>query len=520
MPKEAGEIYKQASGGVVAIRTRRGDGSGVVVGDNEVVTNCHVVDDGGPIGVGLVDPNGQWEPVPAQLVAAVEGDLCLLRTKGLSATPLQIGSAKNLNPGDTVYAMGAPLRLPLTFSGGFVSQLRGGPELPDTIQTDAAISGGSSGGGLFDCEGCLVGITTSSKEGGQNLNFACPVDWVNILRERAPKEVQLRAALSKILTEESPSPDLLRSLVAGIVGLCDSPVDKAGIFGRIAREESRAGNKAIAGDLATRIAGLPQPENPDGKDRIMLEAAWSWACAGNFTESLNLADKIGDDVIRSIAYAVISAQRARDGDAAAARGIFEKASPFFDADKLGHHIWIVAWAMAEMGDLDGAFQCAQKIADSEDARANIGFFIKLVFPALTNIASAMARQGISIGAAALFEFVHKKLDDLQKGSPEDRGAIRALALGEIAWDEAESGYREAAWESVKTAMTIIGEGGLEPMAYKYQIRALAQVARAAAKIGDVPLARHAISQIPVLGDELAIALAYYAIAMGVTGIGG
>ena len=57
-----------------------------------------------------------------------------------------------------------------------VAQLRGGP--PPLIQTTAAISPGSSGGGLFDGEGRLVGLTTFYLEGGQSLNFAMPVEWI------------------------------------------------------------------------------------------------------------------------------------------------------------------------------------------------------------------------------------------------------------------------------------------------------------------------------------------------------
>lgn len=71
--------------------------------------------------------------------------------------------------------MGAPRGLELSLSDGIVSQLRGGP--PPLIQTTAAISPGSSGGGLFDAEGRLVGFTTLYIQGGQSLNFAMPVEW-------------------------------------------------------------------------------------------------------------------------------------------------------------------------------------------------------------------------------------------------------------------------------------------------------------------------------------------------------
>ena len=44
--------------------------------------------------------------------------------------------------------------------------------------TTAAISPGSSGGGLFDGDGRLVGLTTLYVRGAQSLNFAMPVEWI------------------------------------------------------------------------------------------------------------------------------------------------------------------------------------------------------------------------------------------------------------------------------------------------------------------------------------------------------
>jgi serine protease Do len=85
--------------------------------------------------------------------------------------------------GTKVYAIGAPQGLELSLSDGVVASLRplGGSSL---IQTTAAISAGSSGGGLFDSLGRLVGITTFQSRTGQNLNFAVPADWINLLPQR------------------------------------------------------------------------------------------------------------------------------------------------------------------------------------------------------------------------------------------------------------------------------------------------------------------------------------------------
>ena len=104
-----------------------------------------------------------------------------MEARGLTAKPAQLGQTSRLKVGEPVYAVGAPRGLELSLSDGIVSQLRGGP--PPFIQTTAAISPGSSGGGLFDAEGRLVGFTTLYIEGGQSLNFAMPVEWVGDIQQ-------------------------------------------------------------------------------------------------------------------------------------------------------------------------------------------------------------------------------------------------------------------------------------------------------------------------------------------------
>src|ERR1700690_1762199 len=91
-----------------------------------------------------------------------------------------------LRIGERVYAVGSPHGLERSISEGLVSGLPGAA--PDTIiQTTAAISHGSSGGGLFDSSGVLIGITTLFLKDGQSLNFAVPADQIEML-QRSPAE--------------------------------------------------------------------------------------------------------------------------------------------------------------------------------------------------------------------------------------------------------------------------------------------------------------------------------------------
>jgi hypothetical protein len=89
-----------------------------------------------------------------------------------------------IRTGERVYAVGTPRGLEATMSEGVVSSIRQTPDGP-IIQTTAPISPGSSGGGLFDATGLLVGVTTFQLRDSQNLNFAVPTDFVKKLIEAA-----------------------------------------------------------------------------------------------------------------------------------------------------------------------------------------------------------------------------------------------------------------------------------------------------------------------------------------------
>jgi len=160
-----------------------GLGSGVMLPSGDIITNYHVVKAGAIYTVG----RGK-QATPAILKAGdPDKDLCLLSAPELVAKPARLGRAARLTVGEPVYAVGAPQGLELSLSEGIVSQLRGGP--PPLIQTTVAISPGSSGGGLFNAEGELVGITTFYLKNGQSLNFALPVESV---AEVAGRKIQER----------------------------------------------------------------------------------------------------------------------------------------------------------------------------------------------------------------------------------------------------------------------------------------------------------------------------------------
>jgi serine protease Do len=150
-------------------------GSGVVVADQRVITNCHVAKAATQIGIELADK--RYEATLLRADPDPLHDLCLLAVADLHAPAIGLGNMATVKIGQKVFALGAPRGLDLTLSEGIVSSLR---KYEDShfIQTTASISPGSSGGALFNEAGALVGITTFNFTNGQNLNFAVPVDWV------------------------------------------------------------------------------------------------------------------------------------------------------------------------------------------------------------------------------------------------------------------------------------------------------------------------------------------------------
>lgn len=144
-------------------------GSAVAVTERYLLTNCHVIERGADLIAVLQGDN----IIQARLAATDrESDRCILEVVDEPLKPVRgLRRYANLAMGERVYSIGAPSGLELTLGEGIVSGLRSLKER-HLVQTSAPISRGSSGGGLFDAYGNLVGITTFLLREAQNLNFA------------------------------------------------------------------------------------------------------------------------------------------------------------------------------------------------------------------------------------------------------------------------------------------------------------------------------------------------------------
>ena len=162
----------------------QGAGSGVIVKDDGyIATNYHVIQGANKVEVTL--HNG--ESYPARIVGSdPANDIAVIKIDAKDLTTATIGDSSTVDVGDLAVAIGNPLgQLGGTATTGIISALDRTLDVEGTtltlLQTDAAINGGNSGGGLFNSKGELIGIVESkaSAVGVEGLAFALPINNVS-----------------------------------------------------------------------------------------------------------------------------------------------------------------------------------------------------------------------------------------------------------------------------------------------------------------------------------------------------
>ena len=180
--KDIPTIAKAANGAIVSIVMSDKNGHAIAKGtgflvskDGHIVTNYHVIAEGSSAVVKL--PDGAFFVVDGVLAFDKIRDVALIKAHGENFRTLTLGNSDRLQVGEDVVAIGNPLSLESTVSNGIVSGIRTDEERGGKfLQVTTPISPGSSGGPLFNMMGEVVGITTMYLEGGENLNFAIPIN--------------------------------------------------------------------------------------------------------------------------------------------------------------------------------------------------------------------------------------------------------------------------------------------------------------------------------------------------------
>ena len=279
----AGEIYERDSRSVVEITvtqnsnggffgqpsgTSEAQGSGFVYDtQGDIVTDQHVV--AGASSVSVKFPNG------ATYKATVVGtdassDLAVIKVNAPSSLlhPLALGDSSSVAVGDGVVAIGSPFGLANTVTSGIVSALHRDITAPNnftitnTIQTDAAINHGNSGGVLLNMAGDVIGVTAqidSESGGNDGVGFAIPSNTVRSVVsqligggsvQRAYLGVHIQTIPSDAASQlKVPAGAEVTSVVSG------SPAAKAGLKAGQGSKIVNGQQYATGGDVVTRVDG-------------------------------------------------------------------------------------------------------------------------------------------------------------------------------------------------------------------------------------------------------------------------
>ena len=297
------QIYKDVAPGVVTITSvfegggedllggaAAGQGSGIVVSkEGEIVTNAHVVTDGGNLNGGgspkeakqVFVEFGDRNRVPAEIVGFdADSDLALIQVEpdGLDLDPIPLSDRNSFAVGEPVAAIGSPFGENQSLSIGVISATDRTVEgltnfgIGNAIQTDASINPGNSGGPLLDAKGEVIGINeqiASSSGTNAGVGFAIPVSSIRFALEQLRDDGEVDYAFLGV-TSETIYPQLADHLGletdsgAMITDVVDGgPADKAGLRGSDDETTFQLQRVKTGGDLIVAVDGKPVVSNDD-----------------------------------------------------------------------------------------------------------------------------------------------------------------------------------------------------------------------------------------------------------------
>jgi S1-C subfamily serine protease len=162
-------------------------GSGFIVDPSGLIlTNYHVVRDARAARVKLA--SGDVYDRVSILAQDERRDLAVLQVAGYDLPTLPLGNSDSVRIGSSVVHIGSPLGLENTVSTGIVSGRRQEPAGFQLLQISAPASPGSSGGAVMSASGEVIAIAASQQAGGQNLNFAVPINYARGLLQAVGRE--------------------------------------------------------------------------------------------------------------------------------------------------------------------------------------------------------------------------------------------------------------------------------------------------------------------------------------------
>jgi putative serine protease PepD len=280
-----GQVYERTNASVVEITvttqapadgpmgsgTAQAQGSGFVYdASGHVITNAHVVDGAQSAKVRFADGKS-YDATVVGVDAST--DLAVLKVDAPSSAlhPLDLADSSQVAVGDVVVAIGSPFGLENSVTAGIVSALGRSMKAPNgytitgSIQTDAAINHGNSGGPLLDLDGKVVGVNAqieSESGGNDGVGFAIPSGTVKLIVAQILEDGSVQHAYLGVSVTEATGGTAGAQLAEVRVG---TPAAQAGL---------QAGDvlTAVDGDTVSSAAALQSAiDAKKPGDSVMLD---------------------------------------------------------------------------------------------------------------------------------------------------------------------------------------------------------------------------------------------------------
>jgi serine protease Do len=249
--EEIRRVAERDSAAVVGIGQRWGVGSGVVIGTGQVLTNAHNVR-GDQVSVTFADARMEVGRIRG---LDIDGDLAVVEVETGDSPALEWATDGPPGVGAPVFALANPggrgLRVTLGFVTGIERSFRGprGRRITGSIEHDAPLLPGSSGGPIVSADGRLLGLNTHRL--GEGFYLAIPAD--ETLRTRADA-LALGKSTARVRLGIGVAPTHVASRMRRAVGLPEAD----GLLVRQVEDDSPASRAGLAqGDLVVQAAGQP-----------------------------------------------------------------------------------------------------------------------------------------------------------------------------------------------------------------------------------------------------------------------